>query len=85
MVFNQNSKKAFSELKHSLNQTSHKHYQCHFSHQTLSKDAKNHIKNTIRKEERVRNRKIYLVFLLSVILVGMLLYHLIVMFAEALK
>ncbi|MFH4968126.1 hypothetical protein V8G61_07965 [Gaetbulibacter sp. M240] len=84
-VFNQNSKKAFSELKHSLNQTSHKHYQCHFSHQALSKEAKDHIKNTIRKEERIRNRKIYFVFFLSVVVVGMLIYHLIAMFADALK
>ena len=85
LVFNQNSKKAFSELKKNLNQTSHKHYQCHFSHQALSKDAKDHIKNTIRREERIRNRKIYLVFGISVILLGILGYHLIMMFANALK
>ena len=56
-VFNQNSKKAFSELKEKLNSETHFHYQLVFLHKKLSKAEKEIIKNKIRKDEKRRAKK----------------------------
>ena len=39
-VFNQSSRKAFSNLKEKLNKETHLHYQLEFLHKTLSKEEK---------------------------------------------
>lgn len=53
-VFNQSSRKAFSNLKEKLNKETHLHYQLEFLHKTLSKEEKELIKNKIRKAEKHR-------------------------------
>ncbi|GAA4281709.1 hypothetical protein GCM10022260_21300 [Gaetbulibacter aestuarii] len=82
-VFSQTKKIPFSDLKESLNQKSHVHHQCDFTHKSLSRSAKEHLKETIRKEEKVRNRKIYIVFILSAILVLFIIYQYILMVFRA--
>jgi len=81
-IFNQKSRKAFSELKTNFNEKTQKHYQCHFLHESLTKEAKAHIKNTIRKEEKARNRNILLVFILSIIPLAFLIKYLIDSFID---
>ncbi|MDP5157577.1 MAG: hypothetical protein NWQ07_03250 [Flaviramulus sp.] len=56
-VFNQNSKKAFSEIKEKLNNETHLHYQLDFLHKTLSKEDKEKIKNKIRKSQKRKANK----------------------------
>ena len=68
-IFNQHSKKAFSELKDKLNEETHIHHQIHFSHKKLTKAEKGAIKNRIRKAEKRKFVKIIVVtFILSILL-----------------
>ncbi|WP_431158173.1 hypothetical protein [Winogradskyella poriferorum] len=51
-TFNQTSKTPFSVYKEKLDLEAHLHYEMHFLHKDLSKEAKHRIKEKIRKEER---------------------------------
>ncbi|WP_412985668.1 hypothetical protein [Pontimicrobium sp. IMCC45349] len=53
-VFNQSTRKAFTEIKERLDSEAHSKHKVHFLHKQLSKTEKENIKNTIRKAERKR-------------------------------
>ncbi|MGA1226291.1 MAG: hypothetical protein ACO3VF_03420 [Tamlana sp.] len=71
-VFNQSSRKAFSNLKEKLNKETHLHYQLDFLHKTLSKEEKELIKTKIRKAEKHRIIKslVVSIIMLMVIVFG---------------
>ncbi|GAA4807183.1 hypothetical protein [Litoribaculum gwangyangense] len=69
-VFNQSSKKAFSEIKEKLNSETHLRYQLDFLHKKLTKEEKLLIKNKIRKAEKRKTIKTIAVTL--ILLMGVL-------------
>ena len=76
-IFNQHSKKAFSELKDKLNEETHLHHQILFSHKKLTKPEREAIKNRIRNAERRKSIKIMLVTFILSLLISILSYKLI--------
>lgn len=69
-VFNQRSKKAFSEIKEKLNSETHLQYQLDFLHKKLTKKEKQLIKNKIRKTEKrktIKTLAVTLVLLIAVL------------------
>ncbi|WP_188655095.1 hypothetical protein [Yeosuana aromativorans] len=77
-IFNQHSKKAFSELKDKLNEETHIHHQIHFSHKRLTKTEKEGIKNRIRKAEKRKSVKIMVVTIGLSLLLSFLCYKYII-------
>lgn len=56
-VFNQGTRKAFTEIKDKLNEETHLRHQVHFNHHKLTFEEKQAIKNRIRLEEKRRTIK----------------------------
>ncbi|TYA78427.1 hypothetical protein [Seonamhaeicola marinus] len=74
-VFNRKSNKAFSSLKEKLDDETHYHFQLNFAHHTLTKAEKQLIKNKIRKDEKIRQRKTIVVFcFVFIAIVSVLIY-----------
>ncbi|GAA4300925.1 hypothetical protein [Aestuariibaculum suncheonense] len=71
-VFNQKSAIPFSDLKDKLHRTTLDHHQLDFHHHSLSKAEKETIKQKIRKEAKLQNRKIFAVF--TILLIGVLYF-----------
>lgn len=71
------SKKAFSQLKEKLDVATQFHFQLNFSHKTLTKAEKKIIKDKIRNDEKIRMRKVIIVFTLIIILILFLIKFLI--------
>lgn len=69
-VFNQSTNKAFSALKDKLNEETHFHYQLNFSHEKLTKEERELIKNKVRKGEKKRLIKTTIVFIVAAIIIG---------------
>ena len=72
-VFNQRTKKPFSTYKEKLDLEAHLHYEMEFLHTDLSKEDKQKIKDKIRKQEQVANKRsiIITVILFSLLIYGM--------------
>ncbi|MCB4797790.1 hypothetical protein [Neotamlana laminarinivorans] len=70
-VFNQSSRRAFSSLKDKLNSETHLHFELDFLHKKLTKEEKETIKNKIRKSEKRKSIRVYILasFLLIIFLV----------------
>lgn len=64
-VFNQSTRKAFTEIKNRLDSEAHSKHRVHFLHRQLSKEEKEEIKNTIRKAE---NKRFYKTLIATVII-----------------
>ncbi|WP_166963387.1 hypothetical protein [Yeosuana marina] len=85
-IFNQHSKKPFSELKERLDQETHLNHQLNFVHHKLSKGEKEDIKNKIRKAEKVKAIKIFVVtFILTILLAIAIYFYLFIPLFKAFK
>lgn len=74
-VFNQGTRKAFTELKAQLNEETHLKHQVHFTHHTLSYDDKQTIKNKIRNAEKRRSQKAWFFTLIIGAILAFGTYH----------
>jgi hypothetical protein len=54
-LFNRKASKPFSGVKNKLNKESHKAFNTHYSHHTLTDAERNQIKDSIRKKSKRKN------------------------------
>ncbi|MBT8243858.1 MAG: hypothetical protein HKP48_02925 [Winogradskyella sp.] len=76
-TFNQSSKKPFSKYKEKLDLEAHLHYEMDFLHKNLTKEDKQKIKDKIRKQERIVNKRTAILTLFLFALLSVSVFHLI--------
>jgi len=75
--FNQRSKKPFSKYKEKLDLEAHLHYEMNFLHKNLTKEDKQKIKDKIRKQERIVNKRTAIITLFLFTLLAISVFYLI--------